>query len=147
LTVSAIDVLSYKQESYSSQGPTHGAGGGLSAGHSKPNLAAFANVDTWAWSGMGNKFNGTSAATPHVAGAAALVWQAYPSSHAYHIWTHLSGFAIDLGTAGYDYIFGNGALKMWTNPPSSTSSQAPPSQCATCAPGVNYNQYVPLIIK
>ena len=67
-SVAAVDVDTFQQEVYSSEGPTHGPGGALTGGNLKPNISGFANVNTWAY---GN-FNGTSAATPHVAGAAAL---------------------------------------------------------------------------
>jgi hypothetical protein len=44
-----------------------------------------------------NKFNGTSAATPHVAGAAALVKGRVPCLHARQVQTFLEGRAVDMG--------------------------------------------------
>ena len=58
-------------ESYSSQGPTPD-------GRIKPDIAAPADVSTTAYGSTG--FGGTSAAAPHVAGAAALVMEKYPDA-------------------------------------------------------------------
>lgn len=54
------------------------------------------------------QFNGTSAATPNVAGVASLVWSANRNLSATHIKRILSQTAFDLGTRGYDYVYGSG---------------------------------------
>ena len=114
ITVGAVDVSSYNLESYSSRGPTFGSGGTCSGGSTEPDIAAFANVSTVSY-GTG-VFNGTSAATPHVAGAAALVKGAYPSYSVSQVQNYLENTAIDQGAAGKDNLYGWGRLYLG-NPP------------------------------
>ncbi len=110
MTVAALDVNSpYPQETYSSEGPTNGPGGTAAGGFIKPDISGFANVSTVSY-GTVDKFNGTSSATPHVAGAAALLQSAYPSYTPAQIETLLTGRAIDMGAAGKDTVFGYGRL-------------------------------------
>jgi len=116
LTVAAVDVNSpYNQESYSSEGPTNGSGGSASGGITKPDIAAYANVNTQSY-GLVNLFNGTSAATPHVAGAAALVLEANSSYTPTQIQSYLENNAIDMGSAGKDTVFGAGRLYLGSAP-------------------------------
>ena len=58
--------------------------------------------------GFTDKFNGTSAAAPNVAGVASLVWSANPNLSAGEIKTILSQTAYDLGAPGYDTVYGYG---------------------------------------
>jgi subtilisin family serine protease len=109
ITVGAVDVSTYNLESYSSRGPT------CSGGSTKPDIAAYANVSTVSY-GSG-AFNGTSAATPHVAGAAALVKGAYPGYSVSQLQSFLENRAIDLGTSGKDNLYGSGRLYLG-DPPS-----------------------------
>ena len=53
-------------------------------------------------------FNGTSAATPNVAGAASLVWSANNNLNASQVRGILANTAYDLGTPGYDLTYGSG---------------------------------------
>ena len=98
------------QEFYSSEGPTNGLGGAESGGFIKPNISGFANVSTESY-GPG-VFNGTSAATPHVAGTAALVLSAHPGYGPDQLQSFLEGRAVDMGDAGVDMQFGYGRLHL-----------------------------------
>lgn len=55
--------------------------------------------------------SGTSMATPHVSGVAAIVWSYFPECSAEGIRLALRASAEDLGTAGYDYEFGWGLVQ------------------------------------
>jgi uncharacterized repeat protein (TIGR01451 family) len=94
-------------EPFSSQGPTED-------GRIKPDLVApdYVSGATYGPSG----FPGTSAASPHVAGAAALVKQAYPSYTPAQIKSFLEGRAVPLGAAGKDNIYGSGRLDLGSPP-------------------------------
>lgn len=110
-TIAAVDAsIPFPQEDYSSEGPINGPGGAPTGGANKPDLAAFANVDTASY-GQG-VFNGTSAATPHVAGAAALVLSANPGFSPAQVRSFLEDRAIDQGPPGYDTQFGHGRLHL-----------------------------------
>jgi hypothetical protein len=120
IAVGAVDVYSpYPLEDYSSQGPTFGPGGACSGGAIKPDVASYANVSTVSY-GPGY-FNGTSAATPHVAGAAALVKQRYPTYSVTHLQNYLENAAMDLGVAGKDNLYGSGRLILPDNAPPTIS--------------------------
>jgi subtilisin family serine protease len=106
-------------ESYSSQGPT-------SDGRVKPDIAAPARVSNVSYT----VFSGTSASTPHVAGAAALVMQAYPSASAAEVRDYLLRHALDKGTAGTDNQYGAGRLAM-PSPPIAGATVPPDSGAAT----------------
>merc|ERR1711862_334154 len=56
---------------------------------------------------------GTSMATPHVAGAALVLWNKYPDATNVQIRNALANGAIDLGSPGYDTSFGHGLLNYW----------------------------------
>ncbi|OKH30665.1 hypothetical protein NIES2119_30550 [[Phormidium ambiguum] IAM M-71] len=55
-----------------------------------------------------DRFNGTSAAAPNVAGVASLVWSANSNLTASQIKQIMSQTAYDLGTKGYDTTYGHG---------------------------------------
>lgn len=64
--------------------------------------------------GIGNGYeawDGTSMATPHVSGVAALVWSNYPTKTNAEIRTALQATAEDRGTAGRDTAYGFGIVK------------------------------------
>jgi subtilisin family serine protease len=56
-------------------------------------------------------WSGTSMATPHVAGVAALVWSHYPTKTNAEIRSALTASAQDLGAAGRDTSFGYGLVQ------------------------------------
>jgi subtilisin family serine protease len=115
VAVAALDVVSpYPHESYSSEGPTNGPGGTESGGFTKPDISGFANVSTASYGAGG--FGGTSSATPHVAGAAALVFGAYPGYTPDQVQSFLEGRAIDMGPAGMDTRYGHGRLYLGDAP-------------------------------
>lgn len=95
----ADDVL----EPYSSQGPT-------ADGRIKPDLAAPSVVDSASYAP--DAFDGTSAATPHVAGAAALILQAFPDASPDDLAAFLQEHSKDLGQPGPDNAFGAGRLSL-----------------------------------
>ncbi len=115
ITVAAIDVATSAQESYSSEGPILAPGGGLPTGSEfpKPDFASFANVNTVSY-GVG-AFNGTSAATPHAAGMAALLKQRHPGytrNQLVQLMRDISAQgANDLGASGFDFQHGQGRLR------------------------------------
>jgi len=116
----ADDVL----EVYSSQGPT-------TDGRIKPDLAAPSVVDSRSYAP--EAFDGTSAATPHVAGAAALVLQAFPDMSPDKLADLLQERALDLGDSGPDNAFGAGRLSLGAIP--ETAPQ--PEEAPNPAPEVN----------
>ena len=119
MAIAAVHSASpYPQEIYSSEGPTNGPGGAAGGGLDKPALAAYANVATASYGPCSGTycFNGTSAATPHVAGAAALVAGALPSLSPDVLRHYLQSRAVDIGAAGFDTQTGYGRLSLGAPP-------------------------------
>jgi hypothetical protein len=90
-------------ESFSSRGPT-------SDGRTKPDLSAPDGVDSASYLALGQQFYGTSAATPHVAGAIALLKSRFGIFTLDQVVDILYGRAIDQGAAGKDNQYGEGRL-------------------------------------
>ncbi len=91
---------------YSSRGPTHD-------GRLKPEISAPTHVSTFAYGHQGYIFTGTSAATPHVTGALALMHSTLLNTlDGTTIYSILLPRAIDLGPVGPDYAYGYGRLYM-----------------------------------
>jgi len=66
----------------------------------------------------------TSAATPHISGAAALVLSRYPDYSLEQLQSALEGWAVDMGVLGKDNIYGYGRLKLLTLPLLSWTGEA-----------------------
>jgi 2-keto-3-deoxy-6-phosphogluconate aldolase len=90
-------------ESFSSRGPT-------SDGRIKPDIAGPDGVSTATYGP--SAFFGTSAASPHIAGAAALVRQQLPCYSPAQLKAFLETNVVDLGSAGKDNEFGSGRLSL-----------------------------------
>ena len=73
-------------------------------------------------------YNGTSMATPHVAGVAALVWSNNPNCTATQVRNALKSTAIDLGTPGRDDKTGYGLVQ------AKAASDALAASCTTTPP-------------
>ncbi|MEY4375928.1 MAG: hypothetical protein RJB26_478, partial [Pseudomonadota bacterium] len=72
------------------------------------------NVTVTVPTGTGNgyeSYDGTSMATPHVAGVAGLIWGLLPTRTNVQVRQALTGSAKDLGTAGRDTSFGYGLVQ------------------------------------
>jgi len=124
LTVGAANWWNDSLASYSSQGPT--ADGRLKPEVSAPTGVTGASYGDSAANDEYAGFNGTSAACPHVAGAAALVWQAYPEFSRQQVVDLLLGNAVDLGVRGPDTGYGYGRLQL-PSPPGTSPAPLPTS--------------------
>ena len=111
LAVGAIDYQNWEtgpQEDFSSQGPTNAWAG--SSARIKPDICGPDGVTTYSY---GNEsFFGTSAATPHVAGAAALILSLNPDLSTDQLQSLIESNAIDMGDTGKDNIYGWGKIDL-----------------------------------
>lgn len=107
LTVGAIPHWRWQtgpQESFSSQGPTID-------GRIKPDIMGPDGVNTFTYGSNG--FFGTSAAAPHIAGAAALIKSSNPENFtAQTLRDKLLEATVDLGERGKDNVYGEGRLDL-----------------------------------
>ena len=93
--------LSDNAESFSSEGPT-------TDGRAKPEVAAPDGVKT----SLSGAFYGTSAASPHATGAAALLLASNPTMTPAQLRAALPAAVKDVGTTGFDYRTGNGRISL-----------------------------------
>jgi len=133
VTVGAIDYAHYVSgplEPYSSQGPTND-------GRTKPDLCAPDNVTTG--TSPYTSFAGTSGATPHATGAAALLLAQDPSLSESALRARLLSQTVAMGSA---YLYGHGRLVL--SPPSAANQppiaafNANPSS-ATVGSSISFN--------
>jgi subtilisin family serine protease len=90
-----------------------GFGGGL-PGLIKPDVVTYTNsVMTTNLNGGYSLFSGTSAATPQLAGAMALLLDVQPAAQPRHIAAALELSAVDLGDPGKDNLFGSGKIQVF----------------------------------
>jgi subtilisin family serine protease len=111
LAAGAINKANYLTgpiESFSSIGPTNGAYTGQPV-LTKPDVCGPDGTASVTYS---SGFYGTSAASPHVAGTAALAWSAFPAYTNAEIKNYLEsgGMNPDLGTPGKDNTYGYGPV-------------------------------------
>jgi len=104
-------------EPYSSQGPTL-------EGLIKPDFVAPVCVSTFFY----EEFCGTSASVPQVAGACALVLQAFPRYSPSQVRDFLEENAEDLGESDKDIVYGSGLVKLGEPPLTKPDLQAPDYQ-------------------
>jgi subtilisin family serine protease len=132
LAVGAVCWQNGALEPYSSQGPTID-------GRTKPDLVADDRMSSFTYglfdscSGVGG-FAGTSAASPTVAGLAALIKQLYPADTGTQLRAYLTSHALDSGPNGSDSQYGAGRALL--QPSLSTPLAAvAPSTTGTPTPG------------
>ncbi len=104
----------WEVEDFSSQGPTRG-------GLVKPDVAGYDGVDTFAYPYSGPLsgpwgFFGTSAASPHVTGVAALLLQANPDFTPAQLRTAVKSHTENVAPAGVDNMTGKGRLVLGAPP-------------------------------
>jgi subtilisin family serine protease len=127
LTVGAAEWSDDRLAEYSSQGPT-------TDDRLKPEISAPTNVSDASYGDLGMTFTGTSASCPHVAGAAALVWSAYPDYTPQEVGAFLLTSAVDLGPAGPDTAYGYGRLELPESPEVVVSPEPTEEPGPTAAP-------------
>jgi len=98
---------------------TDSSQGSTNDGRMKPDIMGPSHISSYTW-GIGNY---TSAATPHVTGAAALILSKYPDCTASQLQATLESWATDMGILGKDNIYGFGRLRLLLEPPVSPTLQ------------------------
>ncbi len=107
--IDATDPVCARLEPYSSRGPVTIIAP-LAATRQKPDCAGVDGVRVTGAGSFPTEFWGTSAAAPHAAGIAALVWSGRQDATRAEVTSALLGTADDLGAAGTDLGYGAGRL-------------------------------------
>ncbi|MEE4270670.1 MAG: S8 family serine peptidase [Thermoanaerobaculales bacterium] len=135
--VIAVAAVSYSSpfsvRSFSSAGPTNGPGGSLDGGSIKPDLSGYDGVSTVSYGTR--DFYGTSAAAPHVAGAAAVALSSDPGMGREELRLFLEDRSLNLGPAGKDNDFGWGRVFLGQSPGSTCTFDISPTQADVAARG------------
>lgn len=122
-SVGAVDPLSGTTiATYSSWGPTND-------GRMKPDMSAASGISSVSYP---NGFTGTSAATPVLAGAAAVVLAHEPALTPGQLVNRMKSYVSDRGVAGPDNVYGTGELTMPALP---SVTPLPPTPVPTPAGG------------
>jgi hypothetical protein len=74
--------------------------------------------------------SGTSMSTPHVSGAAALVWSTFPQLANCQLRELLRSSARDLGAAGWDEAYGHGVVDAGQAMQAAAAGNVPPATCS-----------------
>lgn len=108
ITVAAVSANDPQlNEPFSSQGPVT-IMFPMNDTRKKPDIAGIDAVNVYGEAGNKELFSGTSAAAPHIAGLLALVKSAYPEKTPTEIRKALYESSVDLGSKGWDPVFGGG---------------------------------------
>ena len=103
VAVGAVDLQEDRLARYSSQGPTDDR-------RQKPEVSAPANISSIAYAGKGGRFHGTSAASPHVAGFAALLKQLSPQSSVPQLRQAVLSHVTPSGNGTPNHQYGHGRI-------------------------------------
>lgn len=103
IAVGAVDASTMTIEPFSSRGPT-------GDGRLKPEIVAPNNVTTSSY--YSDKFTGTSASAPYVAGCTALIMEMIGEDGDVDVGEVLMGSAMDLGPLGPDNAYGYGLINL-----------------------------------
>ncbi|MFC2078670.1 LamG-like jellyroll fold domain-containing protein [Candidatus Bipolaricaulota bacterium] len=106
------------QESFSSQGPSNASQ--YASSRTKPDVSGPDGTSSY----MYGSFYGTSASSPHVAGAAALLISQDSGRTSDDLQVLLESSAIDMGSAGKDNVYGAGRINLEVTVPPVASPPA-----------------------
>lgn len=134
VAVAAVSYASpFSVRNFSSAGPTNGPGGSFDGGSVKPDLSGYDGVSTVSYGTRG--FYGTSAAAPHVAGAAAVVLNSDPGMGQASLRQFLEDRSLNLGPAGKDNDYGWGRVSLGQSPGSTCTFSIDPTEADVAAGG------------
>ncbi len=88
-------------------------------------------------------YQGTSMASPHVAGVVALMLSANPTLSAAEVRTILAATALDLGTSGRDPIFGHGLIDAAAAVRRAANAPSPPARLVVQPRRLVFESHVP----